>query len=137
MHQKEPFKVLFIFVGISLASLSRTYVERSIDQVQGSSFHCHLLSLSKPKREWVSKCLLYWSGCYLRGIIYVIVVELRQSEHIKTHKICGFLVFKTPRIENPYHNGFNELPETSAGRDEVLESIIDALEVAAVCLSQE
>ncbi len=36
------------------------------------------------------------------------------------------------RVENPYRPGFNEIPAELAGREEVLEDLLDAIEVAAV-----
>lgn len=36
------------------------------------------------------------------------------------------------RVENPYRPGFNEIPAELAGREEVLEDLIDAIEVAAI-----
>ncbi len=40
--------------------------------------------------------------------------------------------FVARRVENPYRPGFNEIPAELAGREEVLEDLIDAIEVAAV-----
>jgi hypothetical protein len=37
-----------------------------------------------------------------------------------------------PRIANPYRPGFNRAPATLAGRQEVLEDLVDALETAAL-----
>jgi hypothetical protein len=36
------------------------------------------------------------------------------------------------RVENPYRPGFNEMPGELAGRDEILEALLDAVEVAAL-----
>src|ERR1035438_10318181 len=36
------------------------------------------------------------------------------------------------RVENPYRPGFNETPGELAGRDEVLDGLLDAVEVAAL-----
>lgn len=36
------------------------------------------------------------------------------------------------RVENPYRPGFNEIPKELAGRDDVLEDLRDAIEVAAL-----
>lgn len=36
------------------------------------------------------------------------------------------------RVENPYRPGFNEIPSELAGRDDVLEDLNDAIEVAAL-----
>ena len=36
------------------------------------------------------------------------------------------------RIQNPYRPGFNQAPMTLGGRDDVVEDLVDALEVAAI-----